>query len=139
MTLTFNQNLLWFEMPASGIMEGPFAITAASGTTTLSLTVSGTTSNTHVLGCPVFVGAEGFRQKINDWILNGVPGVHGAIDFADIAQMPGSPAVPAALNPAVPFSTQHWRYYPYSSNAHPQTPALYARWAQAFASSVLGQ
>ena len=138
-TITFNQNLLWFEMPTSGVMEGPFAITAASGTSTLSLTVSGTTSNTHFLGCPVFVGAEGFRQKINDWILNGVPGVHGAIDFADIAQMPGSPAVPAALNPAVPFSTQHWRYYPYSSNAHPQTPALYARWAQAFASSVLGQ
>ena len=138
-TLTFNFNSCYFDLPASGVMEGPFAITAASGTTTLSLTVAGTLVNAHTAGSPVFVGTEGIRQKINDWILSGVPGATGAVDFADISQSQGGPQTVAVGNPSVPFSTQNWKFFPAASNSHPQTPALYARWAQAFASSVLGQ
>ena len=138
-TLTFNFNSCYFDLPASGVMEGPFAITAASGTTTLSLTVAGTLVNAHTAGSPVFVGTEGIRQKINDWILSGVPGATGAVDFADISQSQGGPQTVAVGNPSVPFSTQNWKFFPAASNAHPTSPALYARWAQAFASSVLGQ
>ncbi len=138
-TLSFNCNTCYFELPSSGLMEGPFPITAASGTTTLTLTVSGTLANGHVLGSPVFVGAEGFRQIINDWMLQGVPGTIATVDLADPATAPGIPAVPGAANPQVPISQQNWRFYPTAYNAHPQTPALYGRWAQEFASSVSGQ
>ena len=138
-TLTFNFNTCYFELPATTVMEGPFAITAASGTTTLSLTVAGTLVNSHNAGVLIFTGTEGIRQKINDWILSGVPGATGAVDFADISQLQGGPQTVAVGNPSVPFSTQNWKFFPVGSNAHPTTPALYARWAQAFASSVLGQ
>ena len=137
-TITFNQFGIWFEEPASGIAEGPFATTAASGTTTLALTAAGTTINNHGAGCPVYSMNEGFRMAINSWLRGGVPNTVGTVDLAEPSQQPGKPAVVAVGDPSVPGSMQHWDYYSAVGNAHPSSPALYGNWAAALVAHLSG-
>jgi hypothetical protein len=130
----------YFEHPASGIAEGPFLTTAASGTTTLALTMAGTLANAHAAGAPMFTLFEGLRQNINWWIRGGVPGTLATFDLASIAEAEGLPTIPGSLNAQVPFAQQNWRHY--ASNAvggvHPQNASLYQRWAALVASGMVG-
>lgn len=137
-TLTFSPYGVVFELPTNGTQEGPFPISAATGTTTLALTVGGTTVNAHALGCPVFMLPEATRQNFNDWLRSGVPGAMGTLDFAAIAEMPGKPAPVAVGDPSLPFTQQHWEYYPYVGSPHPHSPALYSRWARELVAGLAG-
>jgi hypothetical protein len=142
-TLTFHDYGIWFENPASRMAEGPYPLSAVSGTTTLTLTAAGTTAQTHNLGCPVYTLPEGTRQTLNAWYRNGVPGTMGTIDFASISEAPGIPAVPGAANPQVPSATQNWAMYPAANGAagptiHPNSIGMYQRWAREAVAAIAG-
>lgn len=118
-------NSVWLELPASGIAEGPFTITAiASGVMTI---VSSTFAFAHAQGAPVLATREGFRQNYNHWLRQLPPGIVGVIDFAKVSEASGLPPI-----------YKNWYYYSQADDIHPNTPALYNAMAQEFTAGMVG-
>lgn len=118
---------IWIDYPASGLMEGPFTVTAANSSTG-QLTLQGGTSfaNAHFINAPVFQYTEGMRQQYNQWVRSGPTGVDGVIDLALMAEAGSTPP-----------NTQSPLWYTQAANAH-LSAAGYAALAQHFASSFAG-
>jgi hypothetical protein len=134
-TLTFTYSSVSFEFPASGIAEGPFPVTAQSGTGPLALTAHGTTAHQHLQTTPVTTLSEWWRQQYNFWIRSGPPGTLAVLDF-DFLATAGGPSVLGGQ--AVPYTTQNWLYYSSTSNIHPSHPGMFHRFAKDFTATLAG-
>jgi hypothetical protein len=116
---------VWIEYPDSGIMDGPFSVTAINGSTGVMSLFGAVMAYPHPVGATVMFYNEGIRQLYNQWVRSGVPGTTGVVDLASVAEQ-GS--VPAFTNSPMFFT----------NNIHSSSPAGYAAMAERFASSFAG-